>query len=56
MTKRLSLAVAALAAGAALAAPAAAANPVWVETCYATVQVPCAVCYRANGVTNCIPL
>ena len=52
--KRIVLGLAALAAAAATAAPAS-ANPVWIETCYATIQVPCEVCYDAVA-TGCIPI
>lgn len=54
--KRIVLGVAALAAAAVTAAPAT-ANPVWIDTCYATVQMPCGVCYDVKPVgTDCLAL
>lgn len=55
MKLRLALGVAALAAGAATVAPASA--NVWVPTCYATVQMPCGICYDVKPVgTDCLAL
>ncbi len=51
MVKRLVLG-AAFAAAAAVAAPAS-ADPVSIDTCYATVQMPCGICTEKFG---CIAL
>lgn len=52
--KRLVLALAALAAIGAAAPPAAA--HVWVETCYQTIDWPCAVCVAEGSVATCVEI
>jgi len=54
--KRIVLGLAALAAAAATAAPAV-AEPVWIDTCYATVQMPCGLCYDVKPAgASCVAL
>ena len=50
--RRLVLGLSALVAAAAMATPASA--HVWVEECYATIMVPCGICFDEAGVSDCV--